>query len=421
MRSPSPHHVGERRQRAARALRACGGASVRSAARSFAERARGLAGDLVARRRTSGRLVSTLKLGAAWRDFRLMPRAAAAVRAIGEERLDDAVFQRMERHDDEPAAGLEHALGGEQRLLQFVELFVDEDAQRLERARRRMDFARTLAHHARDDLGERPRRRDRRVLARLDDGARDRAARMRSSPRTAMMRARSAGDARATTSAALGPSLPIRMSSGPSRRNEKPRSAWSSCIEETPISITTPSTASWPCARADLGEIGEAVLDQHQPAVGADRPDRNPRRSPMRSRSMPITCVAGDVENGAAVAAGAEGRVDIDAAGARREPFDRLAAKHGDVPGRWSCRSPGGAPVTFAGTWTATGPWRPDFCAWPALLRGERSAAWPRREVRGRPRTADLSTELAGLPWHLRRQRLLPPPRFGCSPLSNDL
>ena len=31
------------------------------------------------------------------------------------------------------------------------------------------------------------------------------------------------------------------MSSGPSRMNEKPRSAWSNCIDETPMSNTTPS------------------------------------------------------------------------------------------------------------------------------------------------------------------------------------
>ena len=58
------------------------------------------------------------------------------------------------------------------------------------------------------------------------------------------------------------------MSSGPSRRNEKPRPAWSSCIEETPTSITTPSTAATPLRGADLGEIGKAVLDQGQPPPG---------------------------------------------------------------------------------------------------------------------------------------------------------
>jgi hypothetical protein len=42
------------------------------------------------------------------------------------------------------------------------------------------------------------------------------------------------------------PSWLMRMSSGPSAWKEKPRSAWSSCMEETPISSVTPSTASTP-------------------------------------------------------------------------------------------------------------------------------------------------------------------------------
>jgi hypothetical protein len=43
--------------------------------------------------------------------------------------------------------------------------------------------------------------------------------------------------------AALGPVRAMRMSSGPSARKEKPRSAWSICIDDTPMSRTTPSTA----------------------------------------------------------------------------------------------------------------------------------------------------------------------------------
>ena len=120
--------------------------------------------------------------------------------------------------------GFRISFGRPQRLLQLIELFVDEDAQRLERPRRGMDFARPLAQHARDDLDQRPRRRDRRPV-RASAIARAIGRANFSSPRTVMMRARSAGAAAAITSAALGPSPPMRMSSGPSRRNEKPRSA----------------------------------------------------------------------------------------------------------------------------------------------------------------------------------------------------
>ncbi len=49
--------------------------------------------------------------------------------------------------------------------------------------------------------------------------------------------------------AAVVPSAPIRMSSGPSRMNENPRSGWSSCIDETPRSSTTPSSGSAGVAR----------------------------------------------------------------------------------------------------------------------------------------------------------------------------
>ena len=57
-----------------------------------------------------------------------------------------------------------------------------------------------------------------------------------------MMAASSRSPAQATTSAAVGPCRPMRISSGPSSRNEKPRAASSSCIDETPRSNTTPST-----------------------------------------------------------------------------------------------------------------------------------------------------------------------------------
>ena len=116
------------------------GASVRSAARSLAERARGLAA-ISASSGTTGRLVSTRKVGGGLRDLGQMARDAAAAAALGEKRLDDAVLERMERHDHQPAAGLEHALGRGRAGGELAQLVVDEDAQRLERAGRRMDVA----------------------------------------------------------------------------------------------------------------------------------------------------------------------------------------------------------------------------------------------------------------------------------------
>ena len=80
-----------------------------------------------------------------------------------------------------------------------------------------------------------------------------------------MMSASVRSEAAATTSAALGPSDSMRMSSGPSRRNEKPRSAVSSCIEETPRSSATPSTAVMPKLVGGFVEQREAALRHREP------------------------------------------------------------------------------------------------------------------------------------------------------------
>ena len=108
-----------------------------------------------------------------------------------------------------------------------------------------MNIAGLGAHHPADEIGERARGRERRLLTVRDDGAGD-AARVPllaeeidDVGEIAFRRARH-------DIGRVGPACPIRMSSGPSRRNEKPRPAWSSCIEDTPTSITTPSTPSTP-------------------------------------------------------------------------------------------------------------------------------------------------------------------------------
>src|SRR5688572_9563016 len=76
---------------------------------------------------------------------RQMPRTRRLAGAIGEELLDDAVFERMKGDDDKPPAGLQYRFRRKQRLRQFAELVVDEDAQGLEDARCRMDLVLHLA------------------------------------------------------------------------------------------------------------------------------------------------------------------------------------------------------------------------------------------------------------------------------------
>ena len=123
----------------------------------------------------------------------------------------------------------------------------------------------------------------------------------RSSPSWKRMSASRASGSRFTRSAAEGPARSMRMSSGPSCRNEKPRAAVSSCIEETPMSSTTPSSGDRARLRGDAVELAEAPLPQLQPAaivaarrrrrqrlgVAVDRRSPAPRRrraAPRRSR-----------------------------------------------------------------------------------------------------------------------------------------
>ena len=89
---------------------------------------------------------------------RAVARAAGGAPGAGrEELLDDPVLERMEGHDHEPPAGLQHPLGRVQRAHEFAEFVIDGDAQRLEHPRRRMHAARLLP--------DQRRRRDRRAAA----------------------------------------------------------------------------------------------------------------------------------------------------------------------------------------------------------------------------------------------------------------
>ena len=105
--------------------------------------------------------------------LRQMARAVLGTAPGGQEVLHDPVFERMERDHHQPAARREDALRGGQPLRELAELVVDVEAQRLERARRRMDVAGPAMHHAGDDVGERAGGRDRPFAARRDDGAGD--------------------------------------------------------------------------------------------------------------------------------------------------------------------------------------------------------------------------------------------------------
>ena len=118
------------------------GAAVRSAARSRAERARGLRA-ISAAPGTTGLRFRRRKLGAARAPAAAggaSSRAAAAA-ARAQETLHPAVLERMERDDREPAAGHQQALGRREAAVELAQLVVDGDAQRLEGAGRGVDAA----------------------------------------------------------------------------------------------------------------------------------------------------------------------------------------------------------------------------------------------------------------------------------------
>ena len=108
----------------------------------------------------------------------------------------------------------------------------------------------------------------------------------RSSPYRKITFAMASSSASFTKSAADGPSWLIRISRGPSRMNENPRSARSSCMDETPRSRTTPSRSdaysssfeNVPCTNLMRSPKPETQGSANSNASG--------------SRSTPITCAA---------------------------------------------------------------------------------------------------------------------------------
>ena len=287
-------------------VKSVGRSPVRSPALKRAERARGLTlisslpGD-------SGRRLRSWKLGAKCASplLRQMARAARRRAGAGDEViLDDAVFQRMEGHHHQPAARPQQALGGGEGAGQLDQLVVDEDAQRLEGAGRRVHpRPRRAADDAGDEVGEVERRLERLLLAPLADRPGDDA-------RAALLAERrdDAGEVALVVGVddigADGPRCDMRMSSGPSCMKEKPRSASSICGEEMPISSMMPSTASMPAPASSS-------------AISLKRPARKPKRAPhsaakgARAGRVRVTVdgeetAVGGLQHGTGIAAGAK-------------------------------------------------------------------------------------------------------------------
>src|SRR5208337_747334 len=102
-----------------------------------------------------------------------MARSSRLPGTLRQEGFHDPVFERMERHDHQPASRLENLLGRTETGEELCKLVVDEDAQCLKGSGRRMNDARTRMHDARDDFGKRARGSDRRSRSSAYDGTGD--------------------------------------------------------------------------------------------------------------------------------------------------------------------------------------------------------------------------------------------------------
>ena len=103
-------------------------------------------------------------------------------------------------------------------------------------------------------------------------------------------------------------------------------------MEETPRSSTTPSTAVKAGSTRRGVEIGKAIFDQRQAAVRRlDQPLA--KRERVRVAVDTDHLAIGGTKDRGAVAAGAEGGVDICPSVMNPEEFQRAAAEHGNVEG----------------------------------------------------------------------------------------
>src|SRR5262249_10571299 len=102
-------------------------------------------------------------------------RTDTAARCVAEAVLDDAVFQRVERDDGQPAARLDELERVVQAGLELAELVVDGDPQRLEGALGRVALAEARGRRDRglDHLDQLERALERLALAAAHDAARD--------------------------------------------------------------------------------------------------------------------------------------------------------------------------------------------------------------------------------------------------------
>ena len=143
-----------------------------------AERARGLAASSAGSGSIALRVARAKRGGLGGGLGGVAAAAGGGAGAELEEALDDAVLERVEGDDGEPAARRERTLGGGEAAGELAELVVDRDAQRLEAAGRGVRLAGLRARQqALDQAGELQRGGEGRAPPVGDDGAGDAAGR----------------------------------------------------------------------------------------------------------------------------------------------------------------------------------------------------------------------------------------------------
>ena len=223
-------------------------------------------------------------------------------------------------------------LGRLQRRKQLAKLTVYKNAQGLERARRRMDIAGAVTENGPHDMCKVMCGGNCLIGARIHNGTGD-LARM---PLVAK-RVDDAGE------------IPL------TRRIDHVSGARAFCahahVERTVESEREPALGGIELHRRDA-EIKDNTVDRFVPSIARDRfeigePVFDQREAAARllnqiraQRDCSLIAVDADHlaiggrENGARIAAGAEGAVDIDATIAGLEVADRMATEHGNVEGR---------------------------------------------------------------------------------------
>ena len=249
----------------------------------------------------------------------------------------------MEGHDGEPPAGAQQGLGRTQPARQLAELVVHVDADCLEGAGRRVDrVARALPHRAAHDTGEPGGPGDRRLAARLDDGAGD--------PPGAAFLAIVADD---PGEAALGFLVHHLGRAAPGRRHahveravgaERKAALGGVELHRRHADIEGDAVDRLDPARGQQRDHVAIAPGDEQEAVGIAQPERGRRRRGRRVAVDAAHPALRDVEHRAGIAAGAERGVDIDRPVPRRDrgqdpiEHDRLVRGGGHGPPPFSTR-----------------------------------------------------------------------------------